>query len=541
MKSRAIFILPPYSSDIDSAEKPSWSIVRVPPIGLLSIGSYLHAKGHDIKIIDCREIINTYKTREYIPILLKIIDEFKPDIIGINVLTALFDETKVISRELKKRFPACVIILGGPHPSVEPVLTLQQNQYVDAICVGAGEEVSLDILDGQEMSNIQGLMHRNHIDKFEKRDVVMDIDKYPFPNYALANSNFYTDFTLYTIIGWGFKGLCELTSRSCPYSCKFCASDWSKPVRYHSPEYVIELVKYLSTYDIDVLGFWDDTIVTKKDRLYKICEEFIRSGLFYPRGRLRWSAGVRANQIQPDILRMMKSAGCYGVGIGVESGSDHILKAINKKTTVEMNKRACSYVNEAGLFLATSFIVGIPGETETEMNETLAFMHDIKQDKNLISIGVGCFRPLPGSPFYYEFINNNVLTKEHIDWSNLGDFSIKAKDMFCDVPREKFEEIFDRAWNIANIDTWSAIHEETLLKYPKLIKTIASRTKIKIVKADNYEASAHTPYVVASPLIVLQNRAFHLYIHLPYKLRQIIRAVVKELIKHKYFTWLWKY
>ena len=255
MKSRAIFILPPYSSDIDSAEKPSWSIVRVPPIGLLSIGSYLHAKGHDIKIIDCREIINTYKTREYIPILLKIIGEFKPDIIGINVLTALFDETKVISRELKKRFPACVIILGGPHPSVEPVLTLQQNQYVDAICVGAGEEVSLDILDGQEMSNIQGLMHRNHIDKFEKRDVVMDIDKYPFPNYALANSNFYTDFTLYTIIGWGFKGLCELTSRSCPYSCKFCASDWSKPVRYHSPEYVIELVKYLSTYDIDVLGF----------------------------------------------------------------------------------------------------------------------------------------------------------------------------------------------------------------------------------------------------------------------------------------------
>jgi len=541
MKSRAVFILPPYSSDIDSAEKPSWGIVRVPPIGLFSIGSYLQSKGHDIKIIDCREIINTYKTREYIPILLKAIDEFKPDIIGINVLTALFDETKVISRELKKRFPTCIIILGGPHPSVEPVLTLQQNHYADAICVGAGEEVCLDILDGQDMGNTQGLMHRNHIDKFEKRDAVLDIDKYPFPDYSLANPSFYTDFTIYTIIGWGFKGLGELTSRSCPYSCKFCASDWSKPVRYHSPEYVIELAKYLSAYDVDVLGFWDDSIVTKKDRLYAICEGFIQSGLFYPHGRLRWSAGVRANQIQPDILKMMKSAGCYGIGIGVESGSDRMLKVMNKKTTVEMNKRACAYVNEAGLFLATSFMVGIPGETETEMNETLAFMQDIKRDKNPAAIGVGCFRPLPGSPFYNEFISSNVLTKEHIDWSNLGDFSIKAKDMFCDVPRGKFEEIFDQAWNIANIDTWSVVHEDNLSKYPELIKAIAAKTRIKIAKDGNYETSAHTPYNISSPLIALQSRAFHLYIHLPYKLRQLIRAAVKELIKKKYFTWLWKY
>ena len=537
MKSKAIFIIPPHGSDIDRSEKSSWSIMRIPPVGLLSIGSYLQEKGHDIKIIDCRELIVTHKTGKYIPILLKAVDEFKPDIIGINVLTALFDETKVISRELKKRFPACVIILGGPHPSVEPVLTFQQNQYVDAICVGAGEEVCLDILDGKKISNIPGLMHRDYIEKFERRGVVLDIDKYPFPDYALANPNYYTDFTVYTVNGWGYRGLTELTSRSCPYSCKFCASDWSKPVRYHSPEYVVELVKYLSTYDISAISFFDDSIAASKNRLYKICEGFIHSRLFWPHNNLRWFATIRANQVQPDILKLMKRAGCFGVGIGVESGSDRILKAINKKTTVEINKRACAYVKEAGLYLSASFMVGIPGETEAEMNETLAFMQDIKP----ALIGVGTFRPLPGSPFYNEFLNNNVLSKEHIGWSNLGDFSMTPEEVFCDMPRERLLQVFDKAWNIANIDSWTTVHEENLLKYPKLIKTIASKTKVRIAKADNYEASTHTPYATFSILLTLHNIAFHFYIHLPYKLRQLIRAMVKELIKKKYFTWLWKY
>ena len=100
-------------------------------------------------------------------------------------------------------------------------------------------------------------------------------------------------------------------------------------------------------------------------------------------------------------------------------------------------------------------MVGIPGETEAEMNETLAFMQDIKP----ALIGIGTFRPLPGSPFYYEFLNNNILSKEHIGWSNLGDFSMTPEEVFCDMPRERLLQVFDKAWNIANIDSWTTVHE----------------------------------------------------------------------------------
>jgi len=521
MGSKAIFILPPCNLDFDLFKVRSWDILRIPPVGLITIGSYLYAKGHNVKIIDCRELIVEYKTNDYIPIILQIVDEFKPDMIGINILTALFDEAKKISCELKKKFPDITIIAGGVHPSVEPVLTFQQNQYIDAICIGPGEEVCLDILEGGKINDIQGLLCRDCSDKFNPRPVELNIDKYPFPNYNLGNSNFYTAFTLNTTTGWGYKALSVLTSRSCPYSCKFCAADWSKPFRCHSPEYVVEMARYLSTYDINVIAFCDDTIAAIRDRLYKICEEFIDSKLFYPHRALRWLVAMRANQVEPDMLKLMKRAGCFGVGMGIESGSDRMLKVINKKTTVEMNKRACAYVKETGLHLATSFMIGIPGETETEMNETLAFM----QNLNINSKGIGNFRPLPGSPFYNEFIKDGTLSKEEINWSNLGNFSITPEHLFCDVSRETFEKISEKATNIAYRNRWTTIHEDTLLKYPKGIRSIASRTRIKISKSDNYESSAHISYAPFSVFLIYDTLLLILRPFVPLRLRKQIRAL----------------
>src|SRR4030042_2008024 len=132
--------------------------------------------------MDCRELIIKHKTNEYIQFITKTVEGFKPDVIGINILTALFPEAERIACELKGKFPDCLIIAGGVHPSVEPELTFQQNQYIDAICIGAGEEVCLDIMEGKDIGSISGLMHRYHINEYEKRTVNMDIDKYPFPN-----------------------------------------------------------------------------------------------------------------------------------------------------------------------------------------------------------------------------------------------------------------------------------------------------------------------------------------------------------------------
>ncbi|MFB0552156.1 MAG: FkbM family methyltransferase [Phycisphaerae bacterium] len=490
MKYRALFILPPDQTDFGIINRPHWNHCHVPSIGLVLLCSYLQAKGHDIKIIDCRELLAKYRTKEYIQFVLRLVEEFRPDVIGINMLSALFDEAKNISCALKHRFPDIQIITGGPHPSVEPVLTLQQIPYIDAICVGPGEEVCLELLEGNNPIRIKGLMRRGYTDVFEPRPVVRDIDKYPFPNYSLVHDNHYTDFTINTVIGWGFRSLSGLTSRSCPYSCKFCASDWSKPFRYHSPEYTIEMAKYLATHDIDAITFFDDTLASIEDRLYKICEGFIGERIFYPYSKLRWFAGIRANQVKPALLKMMKRAGCFSVNIGIESGTERMLQVINKKTTVEMNKQACACVKEAGLCLGNSFMVGIPGETEEEMEQTLEFMRNV--DCNMK--GVGAFRPLPGSPFYYEFIDKKILIKQEIDWSNLGNFSLVPKYIFCNATRERLEQIYNEALQLAYGQQWIMIHEDVLKKFPDTIREIARTKRVKICKSDNYESSHHIPF-----------------------------------------------
>lgn len=519
MKPKMLLIMPPYKSDFNTFTKPSWGICRIPPFGLLAVGSYVHSKGYEVKIIDCRELIVKHKTNDYTQYIIKGVMEFEPTIIGINILTALFPEALKITRKLKEHFPDCPIIAGGIHPSVEPELTLQQNQYIDAICVGAGEEVCLDIMEGK--NNILGLMYRNHIGNYVSRVTEMDIDKYPFPNYDLVNADYYTEFTLQTLTGWGYRGLTVVTSRGCPYNCKFCASDWSKPFRWHSPEYVVEMTKYLSSYNLDTIGIGDDTIAGNKDRLLKICQGFIDARLFHPYSNLRWLCAIRANQATPDVLEAIKEAGCFSVSIGLESASDRMLKRMDKRSTVAINRRACTSVREAGLHLVAAFMVGIPDETEEEMNDTVTFMQSLNVNCN----GMGCFRPLPGSPFYREFVANGTLIKEEIDWGDLGNFSIPTKYVFCGVPRKRLERIFDNALNKAHIGMWTAVHEDILLKYPNLIKDIASKANIKVCKSDNYWSGTHIAYRMFSPYALGNYILLQLYSILPYRLRRWIRMM----------------
>ena len=535
MKSRMLFILPPHKTDFNTFTKPPWGILRIPPVGLLAVGSYVYSKGHDVRIVDCRELIIKHKTNEYIQYIIKTVKDFKPNVIGINILTALFPEALNISCKLKEVFPDILIIAGGVHPSTEPELTFQQNRYIDAICIGPGEEVCLDVVAGKPLNSIPGLMHRDFIDKYEVRPVEMNIDKYPFPNFDLLNIDFYTEFTLHTVSGWGYRGLAYLTSRSCPYSCKFCASDWSKPVRYHSPEYVVGLAKHLSAYDVDVIGFFDDTIIANKSRLFKICEGFIDAKIFYPYTGLRWICAMRANQVTADALEMVKRAGCFSVSIGVESGNNRMLKVLNKKSTVEINRRACKCIQDAGMHLTVSFMVGIPGETLGEMEDTVAFMQSLDCNYK----GMGCFRPLPGSPFYREFVNNGMLVKEEIDWGNLGDFSAPTKYVFCDVSKKELEQFHDKALTMAVAKSWTTIHEDTLLKYPKIVRSIASRANVRVCKPGNYHSSTHIAYRPLS-LYALGNYALlQLYSVLPYFLRKRIRSIAPKLRGKPFFgRWL---
>jgi len=282
MSRRILLVMPPNDSDLDNYNKPAWSLCRIPPIGLLSIASYLTKSGYHTIVDDCRHMISTFKFKYYLDGLKSIVEYDEPDVVGINMLTADYSQVKLIAEGIKRNYPSVKIILGGVHPSVEPDLTLKQIPEADAVCVGAGEEVMLEVAKGCSLDNIRGLKTRNNADTFIEREPELNIDKYPFPNYDFVNKDWYTQLSTYTITGWAFKGISALTSRGCPYSCNFCASNYSKPFRFHSADYVIELAEYLTKMDVDVVSFFDDTMALKEDRLIDICNGFIRKKLFYP-------------------------------------------------------------------------------------------------------------------------------------------------------------------------------------------------------------------------------------------------------------------
>jgi radical SAM superfamily enzyme YgiQ (UPF0313 family) len=531
MARKILLIMPPNNADLNSNDKPWWSLCRIPPIGLMSIASYLTSRGHETSIIDCRELITRFADRDYLTSISRLVKGSDYDVVGINMLTANFNTVDDIAYYIKILNRNVKVVLGGVHPSVESDLTLKQILCADAVCVGAGEDVMLDVAEGKEWRDIAGLKTRGN--DYKKRECVEDIDKYPYPDYNLVNQGWYTKFSTYTITGFGFRGVSALTSRSCPYSCYFCASDWSKPFRYHSVEYVVGLAKHLAEMDVDVISFFDDTIGLKEDRLVSICEEFIKEKIFYPYTNLRWIGELRASQVSPRILKVMKKAGCFHIGMGIESGSDRMLKVINKKITVEENNDACRHVKEAGLHLGVSFMMGMPSETEDDMRATLKVMKQV--DCNYM--GVGSFRPLPGSRFFNELVED----KENIDWVNLGNFMVPPRYRYYDAPDRVFEQLYDEAYNYAYGRQWVTVHAQVASRNLMLIRDIADNIKIKMAITGSYYSDNHIDWH-ASRFVRLRTVAEKLYMSAPYIFRRMIRSMVHTIGRvHLFKMFVWRY
>lgn len=528
MKNKLLLILPPHRTDLNSFYKPSWSIVRIPPIGLFAIKMYLEGKGHIVDILDCRRAIFESKTNDFVKLVIEKIKTTQPDVVGVNAITAIMPNAKIICDAVKENFPNIPVVFGSVHPSVEPNLTLQEIQSIDAVCVGAGEEVCLDIVNGLNWNSIPGLMLRDGT--YTKREPERNLDKYPFPRWPEYYSQFSTHLT-----GWAFRGTYAMTSRSCPYSCKFCASDWSKPIRFHSAEYVIEMAKGLTQgYNVDGILFADDTIALNRTRIEKICEGFINRQIFYPYTNIRWVGSLRADQVDKDLLTLMKKAGCYHIGIGMESGSDRILKVIDKRTTTEMNRLAVKTANDIGLSLTLSFILGIPTETVEDMNQTINFMKEVRCN----GIGVGTFRPLPGSPFYRVFEKTPYLR----DWENLGNFSIPPKALFCDVSRNTFTKKCDEAFNLAYATQWTGVTEDVYAKNKELIHSIAKKASIRVCFGEDYRSINHKKLRIYSFNTILERTAISIYLKLPFIIRRQIKLFVEKLTRIKQLKWLlWRF
>jgi radical SAM superfamily enzyme YgiQ (UPF0313 family) len=339
-----------------------------PPLGLGYLSSYLKKYGIDTIIID------GLKERLSHDRMMQRILKLNPDAVGITCVTAFYKEVVMLSRELKKN--KITTIIGGPHPTFLPYQTLIESEADYVVC-GEGEIAFLELIRNKMRNDkIQGVYSlddlRDEEHQIKKAQVMENLDDLPFPDWHQMNPNDYPRAPHGAVIR-GFPVGVLVTSRGCPYECTFCSSPkfCDRKIRFRTPENVVEEIEYLiDNFKVKEIHFEDDNFTFNADNVKKICCLLMEKGI-----KINWACpnGVRADEINPELLQWMKESGCYYLAYGVESANSGILKNIKKRESLESIKKAIDMTDKAGISTQGFFIFGLPGETASTIEETIHF------------------------------------------------------------------------------------------------------------------------------------------------------------------------
>lgn len=363
---KLVLIIPPSPWLISDRDQPM--------MGILYISSYVKSKGYDVQVCDLAGIPEKHW---HIPV---------GDMYGVTGTTPNFPYMKKIIAKLKDREPYKKVIVGGVHASVLPDHILK-NTKADICVVGEGEKAIIDIIEGNNNSKIV------YGQQFSNLDL-------PFPDRKSIDYFDYLKPQTYKYLA-DVREASIITGRGCPFSCSFCASNklYNGKVRFRSPRDVfLELANLKNDYNIGMCNFVDDTFMINKVRVKAICN-LIESL------SIKWFFLTRVDFVDYDLFVDMKKAGCISVTFGFESGSNRILKIINKNTTVEQAYEAIKISKMAGLKIRGQLMVGLPFERDIDVEATARF---IRNSPQVDTFGLHVFQPFPGcdvwqSPNKYEW------------------------------------------------------------------------------------------------------------------------------------------
>lgn len=370
------------------------------PSGLASIGRTLLREGHQVKV-HMREEQLVKLAFDWDGTWERLREElraFRPDLVGISVLTPSVVEMQQLARLVRETCPPDTrVIAGGVHPTALPEETLENCAELDAVVLGEGERPLAALAAGESPAEIPGLFFRDGdgLKSTYSAPPEQDLDSLGFPAYELFDMAYYTARKPWMIRWLPLSALNLRTSRGCTNACRFCAGYRVSGVgvRYHSVEHVVENVRRaVRDYGIEAIHFEDDTMGGDPDRLQRLCAAFRREGL----NRLKWDCCLRVDQAEPELLAEMKAAGCIQVEYGIESGSDAALKRLNKNASVAANERAVRETHKAGLRVMANIMFGLPQETAPEFAATVAFIRKTRPD----IVAASCLSALPGTPLF---------------------------------------------------------------------------------------------------------------------------------------------
>lgn len=385
-----------------------------PPIGLLTLAAVVRRAGHLVSIVDAyANGLSVHDTA------LQVINN-KPEVVGITATTPSVRGAANVATMIKQLQPDTNIILGGAHITAVPLETFERYSQFDIGVIGEGEITLLELLDSLQngslcLSTVDGIIFRDNgnIIKTDKRAVISDLDWLPLPAWDLLPA-LLKPYRMSIVGTTSNKSTAILTSRGCPGRCSFCDTQvFGRKFRGHSSKYVMNMIDSLiDNYGIEDFLIYDDNFVVDRKRLKQICLTLIEKDY-----KIHWSCCSRVNLVNPEILQLMKKAGCWQIEYGIESGSPYILKKMNKLISLDQVKQALIWTKEAGIMTRGNFIFGYLGETKQTLHETMDFLMNIELDYFQQTF----LTPYPGTEVYKAVAKNG---NTNLDWSKMNNMSI---------------------------------------------------------------------------------------------------------------------
>lgn len=410
--------------------------IITPPLGLGYLATAVRKAGHRPVILDCvKERMDFDGFGEYVKR-----SDF--DAVGIQVWSCDLPNVKRSLEIVKRNNRNTITIVGGAHPSGLSQEVLGQLQDADYAFKGEAEiglPMLLEALSGRAadvMDNIPGLIRRKASGSVVNPSVFEeDLDKFGIPAWDLMPPGEYPHAP-HQGFAKAFPAAPIVVTRGCPFLCTFCATHEinGRKIRSRSIDSVISEIKLLKeNYGVREIHIEDDNFTFRRDVVRDFCNKMIGGNI-----DIYWycSSGVRLDSLDKDTLRLMKKAKCYTLTIAIESGSQRVLDLMKKGLTIEKIRMRVGVINEAGYVPTGLFMIGFPGETNKEMEETLKFAMSL----NLKRAQFAIFHPLPGSVVFNELKAKGEL--KDLDWTKL-----KPSEVACESEGATKEELkaFQRA------------------------------------------------------------------------------------------------
>lgn len=364
------------------------------PLPILAVSAPLFAAGYEVTMIDANVDAGW---------LRRVVEESRDALLlGISCMTGpqihFALEAAQAVRDAGLKLP---IVWGGYHPSILPEQT-SRNGLVDAVVRGQGELTLLELAgrvsQGEDFTDIHGITFtRDGETVTTPARPVADVNQFPrLPYEKLDNPHQYLNS-----MHVGTRVINYVSSQGCPARCQFCAEPlvYGRAWRAYKPERVISDLEYLRSFlDINGVMYFDSTYFVKEDRARKISEMMVERGM-----QMGWAANARAPQLgkfSEDTFKILKDSGLWAFLVGAESGSETQLASMQKDIGPEDILEAARVAKRHGINITYSFIVGFPGETEAEVEETWQVMEQVSKIVGEYNSQLHFYAPTPGNALY---------------------------------------------------------------------------------------------------------------------------------------------